>query len=313
MRHTFTLPSSTNNIKNQACLSNGLCVSDPHSPIKARLHRGTCSDKTWESNDCPNHCTSIADNGVPVYACNQTNVDSYCCFNGCKCNASFETFRFPADDVYTLTIISEAYTNTHISTSSSTSTSASTESASPTTKSKAATASSAPASTIHTSPPPTHSTNQTETKDEKPSSNSAAIGAGVGVAVGVAILLGALVAFLFWRRKKRQQDDTNPYINNNFPLDRKAVEVDGTAEMYPTSVAASYNQGGATTYAYYAEADPGYVVDGPFHAGISVQMKLTWRSANPFFTPQELAVSIAPVELPAVASPKQQSGFKQRL
>ncbi|KAK7188650.1 uncharacterized protein CC84DRAFT_1161436 [Paraphaeosphaeria sporulosa] len=276
--------------KNQACLSNGLCVSDPHSPIKARLHRGTCSDKTWNSPDCPNHCTSIADNGVPVYACNQTNVDSYCCFDGCECNASFETFRFPTDDVYTLTIVSEAYTNTHISTASSASKASQTES---TSKSKTASAASAPASTTPTESPSTHNNTQTEGKDEKLSSNSTAIGAGVGVGVGVAILIAGLVAFLFWRRsKKRQQGETNPYTDNGFPLDRKAVEVDNTTDMYHTPGATSHNQGGATIYAHYAEAEP---------------------NANPFVSPHELPVDTAPAELPAMASPKQVPDFKQRL
>ncbi|ORY19856.1 hypothetical protein BCR34DRAFT_5515 [Clohesyomyces aquaticus] len=43
----------------QACLSNGLCVSDPHSTIKARLHRGTCTDKNWKSGNCPRQCLDI--------------------------------------------------------------------------------------------------------------------------------------------------------------------------------------------------------------------------------------------------------------
>lgn len=38
--------------KNQACLSNGLCVSDPHNPELARLHRGTCTDQSWKSGNC---------------------------------------------------------------------------------------------------------------------------------------------------------------------------------------------------------------------------------------------------------------------
>jgi|SRR5690242_18777469 len=41
---------------NQACLSNGLCVSDPHDPVKARLHRGTCTDANWKSGNCPRQC-----------------------------------------------------------------------------------------------------------------------------------------------------------------------------------------------------------------------------------------------------------------
>ena len=55
---------------NQACLSNGLCVSDPHDPVKARLHRGTCTDEAWKSGNCPRHClgtspASIAPSPIP--------------------------------------------------------------------------------------------------------------------------------------------------------------------------------------------------------------------------------------------------------
>ena len=42
--------------ENQACLSNGLCVSDPHAPTISRLHRGACTDKAWKSGNCPRAC-----------------------------------------------------------------------------------------------------------------------------------------------------------------------------------------------------------------------------------------------------------------
>ncbi|KAJ4357339.1 uncharacterized protein N0V89_001914 [Didymosphaeria variabile] len=198
----------------------------------------------------------------------------------------------------------EAYTNTHISTSSSTS-----EPSTAVSKSKSPTAASASASATQTDSPSTHTGTQTEDQEEKPSSNSAAIGAGVGVGVGAAVLIGALITFLFWRRsKKRQQDETNPYTNNGFPLDQKSMEADdNNTEMYPTSRAISNDQGGATTYAYYAETDPRYVVYALFASRIKANLV---RSVNPFVSPQELPVGIAPVELPA--SPKHQPDFKHR-
>ena len=52
---------------NQACLSNGLCVSDPHDPAKARLHRGTCTDKTWKSGNCVRQCLGTSSVFKPVY------------------------------------------------------------------------------------------------------------------------------------------------------------------------------------------------------------------------------------------------------
>lgn len=40
----------------QACLSNGLCVSDPLNDTLKAYHRGTCTDQNFESSACPRFC-----------------------------------------------------------------------------------------------------------------------------------------------------------------------------------------------------------------------------------------------------------------
>ncbi|KAH7402530.1 hypothetical protein BKA66DRAFT_577790 [Pyrenochaeta sp. MPI-SDFR-AT-0127] len=205
---------------NQACLSNGLCVSDPHDPVKARLHRGTCTDKAWRSGNCPRQCLDINNNGVPVYSCNSTSVDSYCCYDNCECATPFEVFSFnqsPAD-VYTVTIIGESYTQTHISTTATSATSSSASGSAPTSASIAVDVASSTISASTTSTAP-ESTSQN-------SLNTTALGAGLGV--GIPILAVLLVgAFFLWRRKKaasvRDEKKETPIelSNEEYPLHTK--------------------------------------------------------------------------------------------
>ncbi|KAJ4325467.1 hypothetical protein N0V94_000610 [Neodidymelliopsis sp. IMI 364377] len=218
---------------NQACLSNGLCVSDPHDPVKARLHRGTCTDASWKSGNCPRHCLDIDNNGVPVYSCNATTTDSYCCYDGCDCNANSasEIFTFaqsPAD-VYTVTIIGESFTQTHTSTTStstiSTASSVATTSASTSASSPASTAPDATAS----------STSAPAAAEPAKKSNTTALGVGLGVGIPVAALLGVGIFFLLRRRKNRAAHPA-------------PVEV--ASDEY-----ALHPQPESTKYAYVAEAD----------------------------------------------------------
>ncbi|KAH6620094.1 hypothetical protein C7974DRAFT_398889 [Boeremia exigua] len=195
---------------NQACLSNGLCVSDPHDPVKARLHRGTCTDENWKSGNCPRQCLDIDNNGVPVYSCNSTTTDSYCCYDGCDCSAgsASEVFTFaqsPAD-VYTLTIIGESFTQTRTSTaSSSTSTTSASSGASSAPSSAPASASASPS----TSSPATAATTTTTPAPLEPAAskpNTTALGVGLGVGIPAAAALAAGIFFLLRRRRNR-----NPY------------------------------------------------------------------------------------------------------
>lgn len=240
---------------NQACLSNGLCVSDPHDPVKARLHRGTCTDKAWKSGNCPRQCLSINNNGVPVYSCNSTTVDSYCCFDNCKCDRPFEVFSFnqsPAD-VQTQTIIGELFTQTTRTSSTPTSTSA------PTTapgNGQTTAVAAAPTSAANSAAAP-QVTSAPASTEAAGSSNSVALGAGLGV--GIPALAALLVgAFFLWRRKK----GTKQY---NGDAMGKPVELHEDSYYPPPA-----NQ----KYAYYAETE-GYALSNQH-----LISKLT-RSADP--------------------------------
>ncbi|KAF1842360.1 uncharacterized protein K460DRAFT_346109 [Cucurbitaria berberidis CBS 394.84] len=186
----------------QACTSDGLCVSDPHEPAKSRIHRGTCTDKAWKSGNCPRSCMGVKNNGAPVYSCNSSSVDSYCCLDNCQCNDKFEVFSFdhsPAD-VYTVTIIGEMFRPTHTSTTSN---SASTASA---TSANATATASATASTAGV------------TDSEPKSLNSTALGIGLGVGIPsfAAILVGA---FFLWRHKKRATTPSDGTMESPSELD----------------------------------------------------------------------------------------------
>lgn len=210
---------------NQACLSNGLCVSDPRDPEKMRLHRGTCTDHSWKSGNCPRECLDVNNNGAPVYSCNVTDVASYCCYDDCKCESPFEVFSFPAtkpSDVYTITIIGEAFTQTHVSTTIlSTATSSSparSVSASAAASSALLPVSASASASATTAPAP---------KPSSKSTNATALGAGLGVGIPVvaALLIGA---FFLWRRRNRprpaygtvERPSELPYVDN-YPLQTK--------------------------------------------------------------------------------------------
>ncbi|CBX94477.1 hypothetical protein LEMA_P119680.1 [Plenodomus lingam JN3] len=143
---------------------------------------------------------NIKNNGVPVYSCNITNIDSYCCYDDCECASPFEVFSFSAapSDVYTLTIIGESFTQTHVSTTSQASSSATVAISS----ASAITETSLPNTLVNSgSATPTSTAITTADSASKPI-NTIALGAGLGVGIPVlaALMFGS---FYLWRRKKR--------------------------------------------------------------------------------------------------------------
>lgn len=214
---------------NQACLSNGLCVSDPKDPVKRRTHRGTCTDKDWRSGNCPRQCLSIDNNGVPVYSCNNTqNVpESFCCFDNCKCTTGFDTFSFDTlpEDVFTVTIIGDpSFTQTRPSTSTSASSSVGSSVVPPL----------IPAATTSAA----NSAAPSESQSEQSGPNTVALGAGLGIGlpVAAALLIGG---FFLWRRKKRTRQG-EAYLG-------KAHELPDEPAYYPAD--------GPVKYAHYASTE----------------------------------------------------------
>ena len=72
-----------------ACLSNNICVPtglEKQIPNAAKYVRGSCTDKTWRSGDCPNFCVNPAhgdtlDGGIGMARC-PGNRDMYYCMDG---------------------------------------------------------------------------------------------------------------------------------------------------------------------------------------------------------------------------------------
>ncbi|KAF3039106.1 hypothetical protein E8E11_004166 [Didymella keratinophila] len=179
----------------------------------------------------------IDNNGVPVYSCNSTSTDSYCCYDGCDCqaNSGFEIFTFaqsPAD-VYTLTIIGESFTQTHISSASSTA--ATTSASVPASVSNSA--STAVPTAGSSAPAGTASSTSTSAPAAEPEnkSNTTALGVGLGVGIPVAALIGVGIFFLLRRRRNRYADS---------PASELAVD-----EYTPNHTSPS------TKYAHTAEAE----------------------------------------------------------
>ncbi|CAI6335736.1 unnamed protein product [Periconia digitata] len=254
---------------NQACLSNGLCVSDPLDAQKARIHRGTCSDKTWKSGNCPRSCLSVEDNGAPVYPCNQTGTDSYCCFDNCKCNDdTFETFKFPDLDVYTVTIIGAAFTQTHQSSTSSSSTPSSSTVASISTHDAPVPVATSASNPVEASNLPLSSdaaAAPTSSGEPSQSTSSVTIGVGVGVSVGAALLLGAGAFFFFWRRGKnkeqQQQQQQHDHHHQNFANNPYANDTAASTHGIPNYSEMDNNEAPVPyfptqKYAHYASESP---------------------------------------------------------
>lgn len=57
---------------NWQCLSNGLC----YDPSNDYYERRTCTDRSWESEDCPNFCTYSSGGNEAILLCSS---GEYCC------------------------------------------------------------------------------------------------------------------------------------------------------------------------------------------------------------------------------------------
>ncbi|KAH7127025.1 hypothetical protein B0J11DRAFT_292115 [Dendryphion nanum] len=206
----------------QACLSNGLCASNPNDETLKRFHRGTCTDKAWKSGNCPRQCLDIPGNGVNVYSCNQTNIDSYCCYDNCECTSRSEVFSFPEVNVWTVTIIGDR--------------SFIPQTAPPSPQSTSTSISTSTMTVISATTRISEATGLAETQNA--SLNKTALGVGTGVGLGGAAFLCAGVLFLLWRRQKQKVLRASAYGTHTHPVEL------GT-DTYPLEPA-------APKYSYYA-------------------------------------------------------------
>ena len=168
------------------CLTNGLCFD---AGGNNHISRESCTDRSWESNDCPQFCqTSRTTAGESLLACNNSgNANTYCCglgsnFQTC-CNNGY-SFAVPVGQ-----IIGHPTGPTSSSTLSSTTRTA--------TKS-----SSTPTSSQSQPPVPASETAQ-------PSSNSKSLATILGLGIGLGIPLSVVIftlLFLLLKERRRQNN-----------------------------------------------------------------------------------------------------------
>ncbi|KAL2169524.1 hypothetical protein VTG60DRAFT_5917 [Thermothelomyces hinnuleus] len=218
-----------------ACLANKLCLSPA-----GRFARGSCTDPTWKSPECPKFCTHQTGKGWDLVSCsNVTQTDTFYCCDGMAdcCNGGIgrQEIQPPPSLTWAMwdseqtrydvvTPLATAETLTTLSTRSTTTTSSTPELASssssssspPPTEAPSESTGSEPSSSDHASP----STSETGTPAEQQESDAAgsedsrsdepaglttAAQAGIGVGAAAGALLAAAVAYLWWKLDKTQK------------------------------------------------------------------------------------------------------------
>jgi len=183
------------------CLDNKICVAEEYSD----WNRGSCTDKTWNSPDCPRFCMDFSSSGGSwLVNCGEKDV---CCYdtlaefpNDC-CSANLTgqnpVSMLPGEPTPFTLITSGASTQTRsLSPSSSSSTTTATSTTSTITTSTSTTPSSTASPTTTSTPSPTAAAS--------PPSNTLTTGAYVGIAIGIAAAIALLGAFIFlFRRRQR--------------------------------------------------------------------------------------------------------------
>jgi hypothetical protein len=211
------------------CLSDGVCyIEQDGNPF---YYRGTCTDRTWNSQQCPGWCFAQNSNtSIPLAKCTEANgEDWYCCpgEDNCNCDTGVDALKLGASQPTTVTVIGSTSWPGYVSTSSGFSTSAfaldgtttqigvaaSTTSVVVTsTGTKTATTTSSRSSSGTGSAAAASSTSQP--KNVPVASNTAAISGGVIAGVVALALIGALGWFLgrrHYRRKAATSGVEKPY------------------------------------------------------------------------------------------------------
>ncbi|KAK4181260.1 hypothetical protein QBC36DRAFT_227644 [Triangularia setosa] len=197
------------------CLSNKLCMG-----TDGRMSRGSCTDNTWMSPECPNFCTVLRQ-GIVVTPCLNGNDSSttHCCFMDRNCcsdkSALFEAPPAQPATTATWNARSVRYVTVQLqpsTSSSSTKTSTSKILTSSFTSTSAANTVAPTESTTTTTPPesaqPTSSPSGDQQFQPQQQSSEAlppATAAGVAIGAVVGAVLIAAVIYLLWRLNKSQK------------------------------------------------------------------------------------------------------------
>ncbi|CAK7224973.1 hypothetical protein SCUCBS95973_005700 [Sporothrix curviconia] len=163
--------------------------------------RGSCTDETWRSGNCPSVCVDPdrddVSGGNGVGQCPDSDTEYYCISAGLgvdNCTTDYELIVY-ASSPTVLTTIGVLPSSTSSSSSSSSTSSSSSSSSSTTTSSEAASGTSSASTT-------TGSSRQTDAPVKEKSHVGVDVGATLGAVAGAAII--ALAAFFFVRRRNKQ-------------------------------------------------------------------------------------------------------------
>ena len=214
-----------------ACLTNGICQHDDTNTTGITYSRGSCTDKTWTSSICPQHCQisksgrrlvsvphsktdflaldqdsdsdpeayNFGTGGVQIYECGSQGYGSpadYCCASAGEkarcCSTSSAVFELVA----AATGNPSSITSSPLVSSSSSTTKPT--SSTPAVPSSVATTSTILSSTLHQD----SSTSQAATVSQNRSGTGLKVGVGVGVPLGIVIMAG--LAYLIWHKRHHE-------------------------------------------------------------------------------------------------------------
>ncbi|EXJ95708.1 hypothetical protein A1O1_00831 [Capronia coronata CBS 617.96] len=236
------------------CLSDGVCYIEQGD--SSFYYRGTCTDRTWDSQQCPGWCfAQNSTDSIPLIKCDSAQ-DWYCCPEdpNCDCNSGKDAVKLGDDQPSTVTVIGSTswpgFTGTTApftasplvseGTTTDTNTASATEAAQTTTGSDATTTATATATATGSSngtgvntaagAATTSSDNGDGDSDGGGGGGSntglaAGLGAGLGAA---AVLIGVLAFFLIRARRRRHAVNANSggpayeEVPNRSHMDQKA-------------------------------------------------------------------------------------------
>ncbi|KAK4196888.1 hypothetical protein QBC40DRAFT_3836 [Triangularia verruculosa] len=210
-----------------ACLSNKLCMG-----TDGKMSRGSCTDKTFLSPECPNFC-SVLRQGIVVTPCLNGNDSSttHCCFLDRNCcndeSAQFEAP--PAQPVPTATwnrILARYVTVRLESSTSLPSTSKSTGStdttAPPTSTTASSTQTTSTSGNVQSQP-------QQQSSEALPPTTTAGI--AIGAIVGAALITA--VIYLLWRLNKSQKILEQAVVGNQAPFPENMTQYSHSYTLAP--------------------------------------------------------------------------------
>jgi hypothetical protein len=219
------------------CLDNKLCITDSDDPqVVQPYNRGSCTDKTWNSPECPRFCLDFSsDGGTWLVDCGDQGV---CCYDVladrpedcCSANSSAQNPVLTLDGEATAFTLIEngAATQTRIMPSSSSSTTATTT-----------TPTSSTSSAVADSPSPTPAAASNSSPDST-LTTGAYVGIAIGIAVAIALLCVAAYVFRKRRGSKQQTDVLMPLVGsswNNSPGFTHGKEQSEIHELQTSEVA----------------------------------------------------------------------------